>query len=37
MVERESRLSLRRQSALLGLSRSSLYYMPRGASAEDWR
>ena len=35
MVERGSRLSLRRQSELLGLSRSSLYYTPRGASAEE--
>ena len=35
MVERGGRLSLRRQSELLGLSRSSLYYTPRGASAED--
>ena len=35
MVERGGRLSLRRQSELLGLSRSSLYYTPRGASDED--
>ena len=35
MVERGGRLSVRRQSELLGLSRSSLYYTPRGASAED--
>jgi putative transposase len=28
-------LSVRRQCALLGLSRSSLYYEPTGASAED--
>ena len=35
MVERGGRLSLRRQSELLGLSRSSLYYTPRGASVED--
>ena len=35
MVERGGRLSLRRQSELLGLSRSSLYYTPREASAED--
>ena len=35
MVERGGRLSLRRQSELLGLSRSSLYYTPRAASAED--
>ena len=35
MVERGGRLSLRRQSELLGLSRSSLYYTPRGASAEE--
>ena len=30
MVERGGRLSVRRQSELLGLSRSSLYYTPRG-------
>ena len=35
MVERGGRLSVRRQSELLGLSRSSLYYTPRGASAGD--
>ena len=35
MVERGGRLSLWRQSELLGLSRSSLYYTPRGASAEE--
>ena len=35
MVERGGRLSLRRQSELLGLSRSSLYCTPRTASAED--
>ena len=35
MVERGGRLSVRRQSELLGLSRSSVYYTPRGASAED--
>lgn len=29
------RLSLRRQCALLGLERSSLYYQPAGARAED--
>ena len=35
MVERGGRLSLRHQSELLEFSRSSLYYTPRGASAED--
>ena len=36
MVEREHpSLSLVRQCALLGVSRSSLYYRPRAASAED--
>ena len=35
MVERGGRSRLRRQSELLGLVRSSLYYTPRGASAED--
>ena len=36
MVDREHpSLSLVRQCALLGVSRSSLYYRPRAASAED--
>ncbi len=36
MVDREhSSLSLVRQCALLGVSRSSIYYRPRAASAED--
>lgn len=30
MLEREGTLSLTRQSTLLGISRSSLYYEPRG-------
>lgn len=34
MLERGGTLSLTRQSALLGISRSSLYYEPRGESAE---
>ena len=36
MVDREhSSLSIVRQCALLGVSRSSLYYRPRAASEED--
>ena len=36
MVDREHpSLSLVRQCALLGVSRSSIYYRPRAASAED--
>ena len=36
MVDREHpSLSLVRQCALLGVSRSSLYYRPRAASSED--
>ena len=36
MVDREhSSLSIVRQCALLAVSRSSLYYLPRAASAED--
>ena len=36
MVDREHpSLSLVRQCALLGVSRSSLYYRPKAASAED--
>ena len=35
MVEANEPLSLSRQCALLGVSRSSLYYRPRGESAEN--
>ena len=35
MLDREGVLSVRRQCALLGLSRSSVYYRPRGESAEN--
>ena len=35
MLDREGALSVRRQCALLGLSRSSVYYRPRGESAEN--
>ena len=36
MIDREEpKLSLVRQCALLGISRSSLYYLPTEAGAED--
>ena len=35
MIERDGLLSLSRQCALLGVSRSSQYYRPKGESAED--
>ena len=35
MIERDGALSLSRQCALLGVSRSSQYYRPKGESAED--
>ena len=35
MIERGGPLSLSRQCALLGMSRSSQYYRPKGESAED--
>ena len=35
MLDREGVLSVRRQCALLGLSRSSVYYRPRGERAEN--
>ena len=35
MVERNAALSISRQCALLGISRSSVYYEPRGESAEN--
>lgn len=37
MVSKEHRLSLRRQCTLLTLSRSNLYYEPKGESAENLR
>jgi putative transposase len=36
-MDREHRLPISRQAELLGLSRSSVYYKPVGASAEDLR
>ena len=35
LVERDGALSIRRQCALLSVTRSSVYYMPRGESAEN--
>ena len=35
MIERDGALSLSRQCAVLGVSRSSQYYRPKGESAED--
>ena len=35
MVDRDDALSISRQCALLGISRSSVYYTPRGQSAES--
>ena len=35
MIERDGPLSLSRQCALLGVSRSSRYYRPKGESAEN--
>ena len=35
MVDRDDALSISRQCALLGISRSSVYYRPRGESAES--
>ena len=35
LVERDGALSIRRQCALLGISRSSVYYAPREESAEN--
>ena len=35
MIEPEEPLSLSRQCVLLGVSRSSLYYRPKGESAEN--
>ena len=35
MIERDGALSIRRQCALLGISRSSVYYTPRGENPEN--
>ena len=35
MVDRDGAFSISRQCALLGISRSSVYYTPRGESAES--
>ena len=35
MLERDGELSERRQCRLLGISRSSLYYTPKGESPEN--
>ena len=35
LVDRDGALSIRRQCVLLGISRSSVYYAPRGESAEN--
>ena len=35
MIEAQSEVSIRRQSALLGISRSGLYYQPRGMDQAD--
>ncbi len=35
MVSKDHKLSMRRQCALLTLSRSNLYYEPKGESAEN--
>ena len=35
MVSKDHRLSVRRQCALLTLTRSNLYYEPKGESAEN--
>jgi hypothetical protein len=37
MVSKNHKLSMRRQCALLTLSRSNLYYEPKGESAENLR
>ena len=37
MVSKDHKLSVRRQCALLTLSRSNLYYEPKGESAENLR
>ena len=35
LVDRDGALSIRRQCVLMGISRSSVYYAPRGESAEN--
>ena len=37
MVSKDHRLSVRRQCALLTLTRSNLYYEPKGENAENLR
>ncbi len=37
MVSRDHKLSVRRQCGLLSLARSTLYYQPKGESAENLR
>jgi len=37
MVNRDHKLSMRKQCALLQLSRSGIYYQPVGESAENLR
>ena len=37
MVSKDHKLSMRRQCALLTLTRSNLYYEPKGESAENLR
>ena len=36
MVDRDDALSISRQCALLGISRSSVYYTPRGRARRAW-
>jgi putative transposase len=35
MIDRKHRLSVTRQATLLGLSRGSVYYLPKPTSAAD--
>jgi putative transposase len=35
MIDRKHKLSVKRQAALLGISRGSVYYLPRVASEGD--
>jgi putative transposase len=37
MVSKDHKLSVRRQCTLLTLARSTLYYQPKGESAENLR
>ena len=36
MIEKDHSLSICRQAALLGISRSTVYYQPRPVSPADW-